>query len=125
MNPAGSQHALKPASGAARAGILAAELFDQLLVPVDDAVAALHLDVGAKPLRRLLIVSRENSCFLRATTASQFAKGGRGWSALRLGSRSRRPRLLLVHPRQSRDQELVDAATVHVDDFEAVAAELQ
>jgi hypothetical protein len=36
------QHFLKPAVGAARAEIVPPELFDELLVAVNDAEAALH-----------------------------------------------------------------------------------
>jgi hypothetical protein len=36
------QHFLKPAAGAARAEIVPAELFDKLLVAMNDAEAALH-----------------------------------------------------------------------------------
>jgi hypothetical protein len=37
------QHSLKPASGAARAQIVAAEFFGKLDVAVDEPPAALHL----------------------------------------------------------------------------------
>ena len=40
------QHFLKPASRAADARIVSAELFDQLFVAVDDAVAALDVRLG-------------------------------------------------------------------------------
>src|SRR5262245_21063693 len=42
------QQRLKAASGAAGAGVLAAQLLEQFLVAMDDAVAALHLCFGVE-----------------------------------------------------------------------------
>jgi hypothetical protein len=40
------QHFLKPASGTARAGVIATELFGQFLVAVDDSPALFDLGFG-------------------------------------------------------------------------------
>jgi hypothetical protein len=47
------QQFLKPAGGAARAWIVAAEFLDQFLVGVNDAHSALHLRLGWEPFTAL------------------------------------------------------------------------
>src|SRR5688572_11374492 len=47
------QQRLKPAAGAARARIVASELFDELLVPAHDAHAALDARLGREALAAL------------------------------------------------------------------------
>jgi hypothetical protein len=47
------QQFLKPATGAARAGIVAAELLDEFLVPVHDAISAFDTGFGRESLATL------------------------------------------------------------------------
>jgi hypothetical protein len=57
--PLARQQRRKPPSGAARAGIAAAELFDQFGVDADRSVTAFDLALaGGNPRRRLLIGSK-------------------------------------------------------------------
>jgi hypothetical protein len=44
--PLFKQQRLKPAAGSTDTGIVAAELFQQFFVAVDDAIAALHVRFG-------------------------------------------------------------------------------
>ena len=63
--------ALEAFAGAAGAGIVAAELFDQFLVTVNDAVTALDGGLAVEsPSGACSSIQRLKSWFLRATAAS-------------------------------------------------------
>jgi len=53
------QHFLKPAARTARAEIVPAEFFDELLVAMNDAEARCTFVSDGKPLRRLLLGSKK------------------------------------------------------------------
>jgi hypothetical protein len=76
--PFGRQQRRKPPPGTARAGIVSAELFDQLSVDADDTIAAFDLGLArGNPLRRLLVGSKGRFGVELAVHVDLLDSGGR------------------------------------------------